>query len=126
VDEIGRPVRIIITSGTVNDCTKADELTEGIKTDGIIADRGYDTNAIIESAVQANIRVIIPPKKTRKVQRVYDTEVYKLRHFVENAFAVLKRWRGIATRYAKHTTSYLAAVQIACIAGWGNFIVDTL
>ncbi|MCL2356080.1 MAG: IS5/IS1182 family transposase, partial [Defluviitaleaceae bacterium] len=33
---------------------------------------------------------------------------------------VLKRWRGIATRYAKHTKSYLAAVQIACVFGWSN------
>ncbi|MDD3435710.1 MAG: IS5/IS1182 family transposase, partial [Sulfurospirillaceae bacterium] len=32
----------------------------------------------------------------------------------------LKRWRGIATRYAKNTASYLAAVQIRCIAIWGG------
>jgi transposase len=43
---------------------------------------------------------------------------------VENIFEVLKRWRGIATRYAKHTKSYLAAVQIACFVAWGKFIVD--
>jgi len=39
---------------------------------------------------------------------------------VENAFLALKRWRGIATRYAKLTTSFLAAVQIRCIAIWLN------
>ena len=42
----------------------------------------------------------------------------KLRHLVENAFLHLERWRGIATRYAKHTASFLAAVQIRCIALW--------
>jgi|GEM_PF-3325369 len=28
------------------------------------------------------------------------------------------RWRGIATRYAKHTKSFLAAVQIACTVSY--------
>ncbi len=46
----------------------------------------------------------------------------KHRHLVENAFLHLKRWRGIATRYAKHTTSFLAAVQIRCIAIWAEII----
>ena len=49
---------------------------------------------------------------------LYDKEIYKLRHLVENAFLHLKRWRGIATRYAKTTSSFLAAVQIRCIALW--------
>ena len=90
-----------------------------------MADRGYDTNAIIDNALQNGVIVVIPPKKNRKEQREYDKEIYKLRHLVENAFAILKRWRGIATRYAKHTSSYLAAVQIACVAAWGRSIVDT-
>jgi transposase len=85
----------------------------------LIADRGYDTNAIIENVVEANMQIVIPPKQNRKIQREYDKEIYKCRHLVENAFAVLKRWRGIATRYAKNTRSFLAAVQICCIAAWG-------
>jgi len=35
---------------------------------------------------------------------------------VENAFLYLKRWRGIATRYAKNAASFLAAIHIRCIA----------
>ena len=45
---------------------------------------------------------------------------YKLRHLVENAFLHLKRWRGIATRYAKNSSSFLAAVPIRCIALWAS------
>lgn len=37
---------------------------------------------------------------------------------VENTFLRIKSWRGIATRYAKNTASFLAAVQIRCIALW--------
>ena len=43
---------------------------------------------------------VIPPKKNRKMQREYDKHLYKTRHLVENAFLHLKRWRGIAARYA--------------------------
>ena len=62
------------------------------------------------------MNIVIPAKRNRKQQREYDRYLYRLRHLVENAFLHLKRWRGIATRYAKTTTSFLAAVQIRCIA----------
>jgi len=99
-------------------------LTRDIKYDVLIADKGYDTDAIIETALENCVEAVIPPKKNRKEQRYYDREIYEYRHLVENIFAVLKRWRGIATRYAKHTKSYLAAVQIACAVGWWKSIVD--
>jgi transposase len=44
--------------------------------------------------------------------------IYRLRHLLGNAFLHLKYWRGIATRHAKNTASFLAAVQIRCIAIW--------
>lgn len=86
----------------------------------MLADRGYDTNEIITFAQGAGIEAVIPPKKNRKAQRDYDRYLYKLRHLVENAFLHLKRWRGIATRYAKNTASFVAAVQIRCIAIWSK------
>jgi len=120
VDAHGMPLRIIITEGTTADCTQADRLIEGLDADYLLADRGYDSNAIIEQARRQGIKAVIPPKKNRTAQRFYDKELYKLRHLVENAFLHLKRWRGIATRYAKNTASFLAAVQIRCIALWTN------
>ncbi|MHB1246264.1 MAG: IS5/IS1182 family transposase, partial [Sulfuriferula sp.] len=30
----------------------------------------------------------------------------------------LKRWRGIATRYVKNASSFLAAVHIRCLVLW--------
>jgi transposase len=84
----------------------------------LLADKGYDVDAIIEAAQAAGMVVVIPPKKNRKLQREYDKDIYRLRHLVENAFLKLKQWRGIATRYAKNTDSFLAAVRIRCIAIW--------
>jgi len=112
------PVRIKITAGTVNDCEEAGYLIEGITAEYLLGDKGYDSDKIIETATLAGMTVVIPPKSNRKKQRKYDKDLYKLRHLVENAFLILKRWRGIATRYAKNTISFLAAVQIRCIAIW--------
>ena len=78
----------------------------------------FGVKQAIEKAEKAGMKAVIPPRKNRKTQREYDKELYKLRHFVENAFMILKRWRGVAIRYAKNTASFLAAVQIRCIAAW--------
>ena len=81
-----------------------------------------NTDEIVEMAIRTAMTPVIPPKKNRKAQRNYDKYVYKLRHLVENAFLHLKRWRGIATRYAKRSNSFLAAVQVRCIALWSEII----
>ena len=93
-------------------------MIEGISAEVLLADRGYDTNDILAYAVSAGMEVVIPPKKNRKEQREYDKYLCKLRHLVENCFLILKRWRGIATRYAKTSDAFIAAVQIRCIAIW--------
>jgi transposase len=112
------PVRFFVTAGTTADCTVAARLIEGFDAQYLLADRGYDINEIIAVAQRSAMEVVIPPKKNRKEQRAYDQHLYKLRHLVENAFLHLKRWRGISTRYAKNTSSFVAAVQIRCIAIW--------
>jgi transposase len=112
------PVRILITDGTTHDSHQANNLTNGFKAENLLADKAYDTDSIIENAILQGINPVIPPKINRKVQRYYDKDLYKARHLVENAFLYLKQWRGIATRYLKNATSFLAAVQIRCIIMW--------
>jgi len=116
------PVRVFVTAGTVADCTQAIALIDGFTAECLLADRGYDANSLIEAATTLGMQVVIPPKRNRKEQREYDEYLYKLRHLVENAFLHLKRWRGIATRYAKNTASFVAAVQIRCIFLWANLL----
>jgi len=101
-------------------------LIEGIDAEVLLADRGYDTDSFVALAHAAGMQVVIPPKKNRKVQREYDRDLYKLRHLVENAFLHLKRWRGIATRYAMHSASFLAAIHIPCVAIWIDILVSLL
>ena len=95
-------------------------MIEGISATSLLADRGYDTNAILARCQEQGMEAVIPPKRNRKEKRAYDEHLYKLRHLVENAFLHLKRWRGVATRYAKNEASFLAAAQIRCLALWAN------
>jgi len=120
VDAHGMPVRAIITEGTRADCTQADALIEGFDAQYLLADKGYDSNEIVENARSKGIKAVIPPKRNRKQAREFDKDLYRHRHLVENAFLHLKRWRGVATRYAKNSASFLAAVHIRCIAIWLN------
>ncbi len=116
------PLRIVITKGTTADCTQADKLLANFEADNLLADRGYDSDHIVDLVTSCGMNAVIPPRKNRKSQRKYDKDLYKLRHLVENAFLYLKQWRGIATRYAKNTSSFLAAVQIRCFMLWGKLI----
>lgn len=112
---------MFISSGTVADCQFGEKLIEGISADYLLADKGYDSDAIVRFATVNGMEPVIPPRKNRKEQRYFNREIYKLRHLVENAFLALKKWRGIATRYAKNTSSFLAAVHIRCIAIWASY-----
>ena len=112
VDAHGMPVRILVTEGTRADCKEAVHLIEGISAEILLADRGYDTNDVLAYAVSTGMKPVIPPKKNRKEHRDYDKYLYKLRHLVENCFLILKRWRGFATRYAKTSYAFSAAVHV--------------
>jgi len=86
----------------------------------LLADKGYDNDAIVAKIEAQGAKTVIPSRKNRKQPRQYDKTLYKLRHLVENAFLHLKRWRGVATRYAKNLSSFVSAVQIRCLVLWLN------
>jgi len=122
VDAFGIPVRAIITEGTRAACSQSPYLIEGISPKYLLADRAYDTDKIIKDTAEKGIIPFIPSKKNRKIKRDFDKNLYKFRHLVENMFLKIKQWRGIYTRYAKNSASFLAAVQIRCIHIWANFL----
>lgn len=116
MDAHGKPVRARLTAGTVADCSQALLLLKDLDIGVLLADRGYDTNEILDYSQDRGITAVIPQKKNRKVFREYDKDLYRQRHFGENTFLHLKRWRGIATRYAKNANVFLAAIHIRCMA----------
>ena len=81
--------------------------------DALIADRGYDSNAI-RAAVQAQkAEVVIPPTRSRKTPLHYNRATYRARNLVERLWCRLKDWRRIATRYDKLANNYLSGVLLA-------------
>lgn len=62
---------------------------------------------VVAPALQAGKTVVIPTIRDGRQQRNFDRSLYRLRHHIENFFARLKQWRGIATRYDKTARSFL-------------------
>jgi len=84
-DGAGRPRVLLISPGNISDMTMAPALIEAGAGhfDRLIADKGYDSNAI-RAAVQAQgAEVVIPPNRTRKVLIPYDRDAYQTRNLVE-------------------------------------------
>src|SRR5690606_18612297 len=88
-------------AGQRNDITFAHNLIDGIQTNTILADKGYDADHLASRIAENGTEVVIPPKRNRKVQRSYDTDLYKERNRIERFFSKLKRFRRLATRYDK-------------------------
>ena len=81
--------------------------------DRLIADKGYDSNAI-RAAIQAQgAEVVIPTTRSRKASIPYDRDAYRNRNLVERLWCRLKDWRRIATRYDKLAQNYLSGVLLA-------------
>ena len=120
------PVRVLITEGTRADCGEAHRLTEGLDAANLLADKGYDTDAIVETCKAKGMTPVIPPKRNRNVQREYDHDIYRERHLMENAFEKLKRWRGIATplRQKHRLIPRRRPHQMPCYLAW--HLVTTL
>ncbi len=118
MDAHGLPVRLILTQGTRADCSEAIPLIEGFEAEHLLADKGYDSDEIVAAALSRGMNPVIPPRRHRKNPRDYDRALYQLRHLVENAFLHLKQWRGVATRYAKRSASFLAICQIRALVLW--------
>ena len=72
VDAHGMPSRFFVTSAIVADCSVAAELISNFSAEPLLADRGYDTDDVIQNALQAEMTPVISPKKNRKVLREYD------------------------------------------------------
>ena len=73
VDKNGLSIRAIIRAGTTADASQVEELIQGIQAQYLLADRGYDSQAILQ-ANRADMRPVIPPKKNRKYQRDYNRD----------------------------------------------------
>ena len=108
-------MRFILTGGERHDCTQALALIEGLKSEAVLADKGYDADYIVQAVEEMGAIAVIPPKSNRRLPRAYDRELYKERNLVERMFGKLKQFRRVATRYDKTALSFMSFIQIAAI-----------
>ena len=118
----GTLLEIIITTGKVNDVSVAPELIAAVdlgETEAVSADKGYDSDKLRAQIEEEGSKANIPYKRDREEKnKDMDWYLYKIRHLVENAFARLKHYRAIATRYDKLKRNYLSTVLLGCIMVW--------
>jgi transposase len=121
VDALGNPIAFFLTPGQAHDLEGADALLPQMQADALLADKAFDADErVIEPLLAAGKKLVIPPKSNRKVQRIFDREMYKARHLIENFFCKLKQYRAIATRYDKTARNFLAAIHLAAVIIWLN------
>ncbi|MBC6473145.1 MAG: transposase, partial [Hormoscilla sp. GM102CHS1] len=126
---LGNPTGFHRTGGQTHALASADVLLEGIEASALLAARAYDADERVRffgpSADRKRLEkdqcsAVIPSKANRKVPYPDDKYLYKARHLIENFFAKLKQYRGIATRYDKTASNLLGAIYLAATVIWLN------
>ena len=120
VDALGNPVALSLTPGQAADITQAVTLHGQVEPEAFLADKGYDSDALIETLQERGITPVIPSKANRREARKTDFALYRERNLVERFFNKLKQYRALATRYDKLANTFLAAVALICVLFWLN------
>lgn len=109
----------MLTAGQMSDIASAadliKELPEGAM---LLADKGYDTNALRNVVTERRAWANIPLKANREDPICFSPFLYKARNLVERFFNEAKQFRRIATRYDKLAENYLAALKLVAIRLW--------
>ena len=118
VDALGNPVALSLTPGQAADITQAVPLLDQVEPEVFLADKEYDSDALVEMLKARGITPVIPSKSNRREPRATDFALYRERNLVERFFCKLKQYRAISTRYDKLANTLLAAVALVCVLFW--------
>jgi transposase len=104
---------------------RAIELLGARKAEWVLADKGYDSQAIVDHIQAMGAIAVVPSKSNRKQQRTHDKELYRKRNRIERCFSRLKHFRRFATRYDELKQNFKALVALACSWLHLQLYVDT-
>ena len=90
-------------------------LIAGLEFDALIADKAFDTNAIIADLDARGAKIVISQHPRRVSPLKIDLEMYKWRHLIENFFCKLKDFKRIALRADKTDQSFAAMIHRAAV-----------
>lgn len=118
-DQIGRFVHFEARPGNMHESRTVMPLFDSMPKDisiatseergRLLADKAYDNNQLRDALRERGIEPVVPPRANRKKFKKklrYDEVAYQARHIIENSFADIKHFRGIATRYHKLKESF--------------------
>jgi transposase len=114
-DGLGHPVELTLTAAQESDIGQAEALLAGHEPEAVIADRGYDSKALVAEVEGRGAEAVIPTQRTRKEQREVDSHLYRERNLAERFWSKAKQFRRVATRYEKKAANYLAFVKVAAM-----------
>ena len=109
--------RAIVLEGTAQE-PQAKPLIENLSADYVLADKGYDSEALVLKVEALGSIAVIPSRANRKRQRVIDRHLYKERHLIECYIGKLKHFRRVFSRFDKLAKNYLSFVQFASTIIW--------
>ncbi len=109
---MGSLIRFVLLPGQRHDTVGVEPLIRDVPFDALLADKAFDVDWLRAELNRRGASAVIPLKANRKQQIAYDNDMYRWRHLVENYFAKIKEFRGIATRYDKTDTSYRANLNL--------------
>lgn len=123
-DALGRPLAFLLTVGEAADCKAYEQLIDLPERApvALLADKGYDADAIRADLANRKIEAVIPGRSIRRVKIEHDRGLYKQRNRIERMFGHLKINRAIATRYDQLANSFLGMVHIATARYWLKFV----
>jgi transposase len=118
VEGLGNLARWELTGGQVHDVTQAQTLLAGVRAQAVMADKAFDSDALIESITISGAAAVIPPKSNRVAPREFDRHQYKHRNLIERCFCRLKHFRRIATRYEKLASRFSSFLALVAAFLW--------
>jgi transposase len=117
---MGQLIRFAITGGEVADITQAKALLVGVAPETVVADKGYDSDELVDFIRDGEAVAVIPPRRNRRSRRRYDRAAYRDRNRIERFFCRIKQFRRIATRYDKLVERYASIVALGASFVWLN------
>ena len=112
-DALGNLVRFVLLPGQRFDTVGVAPLIEGVEFDVLIADKAFDSDAIISELNERGAKVVISQHPRRTKPLPVDKDMYAWRHLIENFFAKLKEFKRIAMRADKTDQSFSAIIHLA-------------
>ncbi len=112
-DALGNLVRFVLLPGQRFDTIGVPPLIDGVTFGALIADKAFDSNAIVADLDGRGAKVVISQHPRRVKPIAIDEEMYKWRHLSENFFCKLKEFKRIAMRADKTDESFAAMIHLA-------------